>query len=102
MIKSTHSLEYYRQKEAEIFPRIPGMLELLKDYPTSTEDMSSQYPDAAFALMTASQILSGSKEQNAINQEAYFEILAEKSIPEIRIKHQKAMKQYMSDHRWDD
>ena len=83
MSKTAQPLEYYRQKELEVFPHIPGMKELLNSYNTSSTDLAKKYPDAAFALMTASEIMSGNPEQNAINQEAYFEILRGENIADI-------------------
>ena len=102
MRKTAQVLEYYRQKELEVFPHIPGMKELLNSYNTSTADLAKKYPDATFALMTASEIMSGNPEQNAINQEAYFEILRGKNIADIRSRYTKSMGKYMRDHRWDD
>ena len=102
MSKTAQPLEYYRQKELEVFPHIPGMKELLNSYNTSSTDLAKKYPDAAFALMTASEIMSGNPEQNAINQEAYFEILRGENIADIRSRYMKSMDKYMNDHRWDD
>lgn len=102
MNNTAHKLEYYRKKEMDIFPTIPGMKELIKNYHTSDENLAEKYPDAAFALMTANEILSGDREQNAINQEAYFEILRGKNIADIRSRYIKAMDKYLDNHRWDD
>ncbi len=49
--------------------------------------------------MTASEIMSRNPEQNAINQEAYFEIQRGKNTADIRSRYMNAMDKYMSDHR---
>lgn len=102
MNSQTQALEYYRQKELEVFPTIPGMQELLQSYNTATSNVAQKYPDAVFALMTASEIMSGDRERNAINQQAYFSILQGKNIPDVRTQYRKAMDRYWNDHRWDD
>ena len=102
MNTTTHTLEYYRKKELDVFPKIPGMKELLKLQPGSTVNVAEKYPDAAFALMTANELLGGDRERNAINQEAYFEILQGKNIADIRQRHHRAMDRYLRDHLWDD
>ena len=88
MINRNHTLEYYRQKEVSVFPNIPGMKEILTLAPGSTENLAEKYRDAAFALLTAGDLVSGDRERNAINQEAYFEILQGKNITDIRLKSQ--------------
>ena len=71
MNRQNHTLEYYRRKEQDVFPRIPGMRELMGTDPDSAVNLAAKYPDAVFALMTASEILSGDRERNAIHQDAY-------------------------------
>ena len=102
MNTNTHTLEYYRKKELDVFPNIPGMKELLKLQPDATFDVAEKYPDAAFALMTASDLMNGDRERNSINQEAYFEILQGKNIADIRKRHHRAMEKYLREHLWDD
>ena len=102
MNRTTHTLEYYRRKELDVFPKIPGMKELMKMKPGSCVNIAEKYPDAAFALMTARELMDGDREQNAINQQAYFEILQGKNIAEIRSRHRRAMDQYLHEHLWDD
>ena len=102
MNNQLHSLAYYRRKEQEVFPTIPGMKELLQSYDHTTANVEKEYPDAVFALMTASEIMSGDRERNAINQQAYFSILQGKNIPDIRCQYRKAMDRYLQEHKWDD
>ena len=102
MNTTTHTLEYYRKKELDVFPKIPGMKELLKLQPDTEVNVVEKYPDAAFALMTASELMDGDREQNAINQEAYFEILRGNDIADVRRRHHRAMDKYLQEHLWDD
>ena len=102
MNEQFHSLDYYRQKELEVFPSIPGMKELLQSYDCTTTNVAKKYPDAVFALMTASELMSGDRERNAINQQAYFSILRGDNIPDIRCRYRKDMDRYLREHKWDD
>ena len=102
MSKTAHPPEYYRQKELEVFPHIPGMVDLLRSSQDTAADLAAKYPDAVFALMTANEILSGDREQNAITQDAYFAILRGENVTEVRNWHAKAMDKYLQQHKWDD
>ena len=102
MERIANPLEYYRKKELDVFPTIPGMRELLGASEENLEEMEEKYPDAVFALMTASDILSGDRERNAINQQAYFEILQGRNIADVRRRHSRAMDKYLRQHMWDD
>ena len=102
MTSASQTLAACRRREQDVFPRIPGMQELMMHYESSSDDLFRRYPDAAFAVMTSREILSGNREQNAICQQAYFDILQGKNIQEVRCRYEKAMTQYMKDHSWDD
>ena len=102
MEQIANPLQYYRRKEQDVFPTIPGMRELLGASENDLEEVEQKYPDAVFALMTANDILSGDRERNAINQQAYFEILQGKNIADVRLRHSKAMDKYLKMHMWDD
>ena len=102
MERTAHPLEYYRKKELDVFPTIPGMRELLGASEENLGEMEQMYPDAVFALMTANDILSGDRERNAITQQAYFEILQGRNIADVRRRHDKAVDNYLRQHMWDD
>ena len=102
MERIAHPLEYYRKKELDVFPTIPGMRELLTATEETLGEAEQKYPDAVFALMTANDILSGDRERNAITQQAYFEILQGKNISDIKRRHDRAMDRYLRQHMWDD
>ena len=99
---NTHTLQYYRQKENEVFRTIPGMNELLHADEDRIDKVKARYPDAVFALMTAEDLFRGDSERNAINQDAYFSILNGEDIPSVRRRYAKATDRYLRDHIWDD
>ena len=99
---NTHTLQYYRQKENEVFRTIPGMNELLHADEDRIDKVKARYPDAVFALMTAEDLFCGDSERNAINQDAYFSILNGEDIPSVRRRYAKATDRYLRDHIWDD
>ena len=63
-----HTMQYYREKESAVFRTIPGMEELLQADSSGFSDLEIKYPDAAFALMIATNLHSGDSEQNEIHQ----------------------------------
>lgn len=100
---STHSTQYYRNKERVIFASIPGMAELRQ---AKSEDHLHQlrlmYPDAAFALMIASNLFCPDRELTAIYLQAYRSILDGESIESVRFRFTKDIDAYWEKHMWDD
>ena len=90
------------QQEEAIFSHIRGMELLRQAPPDRVAALQAQYPDAAFALMTADNLFTGDSEQCAIHQEAYFSILQGENIKNIRFRYEKEMDAYVQRHMWDD
>ena len=100
--KEIPASQYYRQKEAAVFSKIKGMDILLNAAPDSAEQLRTQYPDAAFALMTADNLFTGDREQCDIHQKAYYAILKGESLKNIRYRYEREMEAYVQRHMWDD
>lgn len=99
----SHSIRYYRQKEQAVFDTIPGMRELRQA--ESEEEFSSlqaMYPDASFALMTASSLFCRDRELNAIHLKAYQAILSGEPISHVRFRYDYDLESYLERHLWDD
>lgn len=90
------------QQEEAIFSHIRGMELLRQAPPEKSAALRAQYPDAAFALMTADNLFTGDSEQCAIHQKAYFSILQGENIKNIRFRYEKEMDAYVQRHMWDD
>lgn len=90
------------QQEEAIFSHIRGMELLRQAPPEKSAALRAQYPDAAFALMTADNLFTGDSEQCAIHQTAYFSILKGENIKNIRFRYEKEMDAYVQRHMWDD
>lgn len=100
---STHSLQYYRQKEKAVFDTIPGMRELQQA--TDEEQfatLQTMYPDAAFALMTASNLFCHDKDMNDIRLKAYRAILDGEPVNQVRFRYDFDLEAYLEKHLWDD
>lgn len=100
---STHSVQYYRQKEKAVFDTIPGMRELRRA--TNEKQLSALqalYPDAAFALMTASNLFCHDRELNEIHLKAYQAILNGETISHVRFRYDYDLECYLERHLWDD
>lgn len=99
----SHSIHFYRQKEKTVFNTIPGMRELLQ---AGSEEQFAQhqalYPDASFALMTASNLFCRDRELNAIHLKAYQAILEGEPIANVRFRYDFDLEQYLERHLWDD
>ena len=98
----THTMQQLRAREADVFPRIPGMNKLLRATPAERGDMEEQYPDAAFVLRTANELFHHDRELSLINQRAYFSILDGEEIASVRFRYNKDMDLYVQAHMWDD
>ena len=92
----------FREKEASVFSKIRVMDALVNATPDSVDGLRSQYPDAAFALMTADNLFTGDREQCDIHQKAYFSILNGENLNTIRFRYEKEMEAYVQRHMWDD
>lgn len=100
---SSHSIRYYRQRERIIFDRIPGVIALRTA--RNEEDaaaLKTKYPDAAFALMTASNLFCQDRELNAIHLKAYRAILEGEPVADVRFRYDYDLEQYLERHLWDD
>ena len=96
-----HTVQYYLEKEQAVFSTIPGMDALLHADRSTIAELEHEYPDAAFALMTADNLFAGDREQNIIHQKAYAAILRGDSIPNVRFRYDRDMEDYMQRHMWD-
>ena len=101
--QTTHSIRYYRQREKIVFDSIPGINELRT---ASSVDhflqLQAQYPDASFALMTASNLFCKDRELNAIHLKAYQAILNGEPISNVRFRYDYDLENYLERHLWDD
>lgn len=98
-----HSIRYYRQKEKTVFQSIPGMRELQNAADeNSLSDLQALYPDAAFALMMASNLFCRDKELNSIHLKAYRAILDGEPISNVRYRYDYDLECYLERHLWDD
>ena len=96
-----HTVQYYLEKEQAVFSTIPGMDALLHADHSTIAELEHEYPDAAFALMTADNLFAGDREQNIIHQKAYAAILHGESIPNVRFRYDRDMEDYVQRHMWD-
>lgn len=96
-----HTMQYLLDKENAVFSQIPGMQDLLHANPDNLLELEAQYPDAAFALMTAQNLFVGDKEQNEIHQKAYAAILNGESIRNVRFRYDYDLEAYLERHMWD-
>ena len=99
----THSVHYYRQKEKAVFDSIPGMRELQQaENEQQLAQLRAMYPDASFALMTASNLFCQDRELNAIHLKAYQAILSGEPIAHVRYRYDYDLEAYLERHLWDD
>ena len=89
-------------RESAVFPTIPGMASLMKAHPGERSALEARYPDAAFALRTATELFHHDRELSLINQRAYFSILEGENIASVRHRYNKDMSLYVESHMWDD
>lgn len=102
-IHQSNSIHYYRQKEQAVFDTIPGMRELrLTENDQQLAQLSAMYPDASFALMTASNLFCQDRELNAIHLKAYQAILSGDPIDHVRFRYDYDLEAYLERHLWDD
>ena len=99
---ATHTMAYYREKERNAYSAIPGMDKILSSGPAEREKLEEQYPDAAFALRIADNLVGHDREQCEINQSAYLSILNGEEIADVRFRYDNAMRKYVERHLWDD
>ena len=98
-----HSSQDYLQKEKTVFASIPGMYDLIHAYDEDQRaHYQSLYPDAAFALMIASNLFCPNRELNKIYLQAYQDILDEEKIEVVRFRFDKEIDAYWKNHMWDD
>lgn len=93
--------EFFRQREAAVLCKIPGVRELLSAQDSQLPSLQKKYPDADFALKIISNPFIPSREIGAIQMEAYSAILNGEPIPDVRYKYDRQIEDYMSMHTWD-
>ena len=96
------TIQDYRNMEAQIFPKIPGLLEILKAPSETVSELEAEFPDAAFALRTANDLFQHNRELSIITQKAYFSILEGEKIADVRARYDKELTEYWNSHMWDD
>ena len=101
-MSKTNTMQDYREQEMIIFSTIPGMNELLQAKPEEITEIQARYPDAAFALHTASNLFDHNRELSLITQKAYFAILNKENISDVRFRYDREMTEYWKHHMWDD
>ena len=99
----TNSIGYYRQTERRVFASIPGV-DAIRNAATEEERsaLMVRYPDAGFALMTASNLFCKDRELNAIHLKAYRAILEGEPVANVRYRYDWELEQYLERHLWDD
>lgn len=66
------------------------------------EKLAQQYPDAAFALSTASSLFQHDRELSEIHQQAFFAIVEGEDISSVRSRFERSTDIYFQKHLWDD
>jgi hypothetical protein len=99
----SHPIGHYRQAERRVFASIPGV-DAIRNASTEEERsvLMARYPDAAFALMTASNLFCKDRELNAIHLKAYRAILEGEPVANVRYRYDWELEQYLERHLWDD
>lgn len=98
---ATNILRELRNKEREVFPTIPGMMELLSAGPDTIDNAVMKHPLAAFACRMSNEIFCHDKEISQITLRAYLQIVNGGSIAEIKHRYEKDMALYAERHNWD-
>lgn len=99
---TTHTMAYYRERERIAYSAIPGMDMILSSSSAERENLEELYPDAAFALRIADNLVGHDREQCEINQSAYLSILNGEEIANVRFRYDNAVRKYVERHLWDD
>ena len=93
--------EFFRQKEAAVLYRIPGVYEIINSNLEQKVALENKYPDACFALFIASNLFFHDSELTGIHMTAYYDLLNGKRITDIRFRYEKAIQKYSECHMWD-
>lgn len=93
--------EFFRQREAAVLCRIPGVRELMGAYDDQLPALEQKYPDAAFALKIISDPFIPDRERGDIQMEAYSAILNGEAISDVRFRYDRRMDAYVTQHNWD-
>lgn len=101
-LTTTYSRQTLRKQQREVYQKIPGMFELLHAASDTVDDVTSKYPDAAFALMVSDNLFCHNRELSEIHQRAFFAILNGESIANVRFRYEEDSRKYLSRHLWDD
>lgn len=96
------TIQYYFDKARPVFLTIPGMTELSGAEGDDYEMLARQYPDAAFALSTASNLFQHDRELSEIHQQAFFAIVEGEDISSVRSRFERSTDIYFQKHLWDD
>lgn len=96
------TIQDYRDLEAQVFPAIPGVMEILNAPDGMSEELEAIYPDASFAIHIANSLFQHNREISLITQTAYFSILRGEQIADIRLRYERELTEYWNQHMWDD
>ena len=97
-----YSMQDLRARETDAFSSIPGMYELMQADPDQKEEIGAQYPDAAFATMTAGSIFNHNTPLADITQRTYYSILEGERIGSVRFSYGRTTDEHWKEHMWDD
>lgn len=96
------TIQYYFDKARPVFSAIPGMTELSGAEGDDYEKLAQQYPDAAFALSTASSLFQHDRELSEIHQQAFFAIVEGEDVSAVCSRYERSTDIYFQKHLWDD
>lgn len=99
---NTRTYQDIKAQEYRVFSTIPGMNELLQASPAEKPEVEAKYPDAVFALETANSLFNHNRDLSVITQRAYFSILNDENISDVRFRYDREMTEYWKRHMWDD
>lgn len=93
--------EFFRQREAAVLCKIPGVRELLAAQDSQRTSLQEKYPDADFALKIISNPFIPDRELCAIQMDAYSAILNGEPVSSVHYKYDRQMDAYVARHSWD-
>lgn len=84
------TIQYYFDKARPVFLAISGMTELSGAKGDDYKKLAQQYPDAAFALSTASSLFHHNRELSEIHQQTFLAIVEGEDISSVRSRFERS------------